>query len=110
MNNSSDKGCEARIDEEEEEGRHWYRVRMGELPVARRGREPGGRFRAAVRHSVSDRPCPMTRPRATTPMMEQYLGVKAKHPDTLLLYRMGDFYETFFEDAVTLSSESSESL
>ncbi len=36
-------------------------------------------------------------------MMEQYLGVKAKYPDTLLLYRMGDFYETFYEDAVTLS-------
>jgi DNA mismatch repair protein MutS len=45
----------------------------------------------------------MTRPRATTPMMEQYLGVKAQHPGTLLLYRMGDFYETFFEDAITLS-------
>ena len=45
----------------------------------------------------------MTPPRATTPMMEQYLGVKAKYPDTLLLYRMGDFYETFYEDAVTLS-------
>lgn len=40
---------------------------------------------------------------STTPMMEQYLGVKAQHPDTLLLYRMGDFYETFYEDAVTLS-------
>jgi DNA mismatch repair protein MutS len=36
-------------------------------------------------------------------MMEQYLGVKAKYPDTLLLYRMGDFYETFYEDAVTFS-------
>ncbi len=45
----------------------------------------------------------MTPPRSTTPMMEQYLGVKAKYPDTLLLYRMGDFYETFYEDAVTLS-------
>jgi DNA mismatch repair protein MutS len=45
----------------------------------------------------------MSRPRTTTPMMEQYLGVKAKHPDALLLYRMGDFYETFYEDAVTLS-------
>ncbi len=39
----------------------------------------------------------------TTPMMEQYLRVKSAHPDALLLYRMGDFYETFFEDAVTLS-------
>ena len=34
-----------------------------------------------------------------TPMMQQYLGLKADYPDTLLLYRMGDFYEVFFEDA-----------
>jgi len=33
-------------------------------------------------------------------MMQQYLGIKRDHPDTLLLYRMGDFYELFFEDAV----------
>ncbi len=35
-----------------------------------------------------------------TPMMQQYLGIKSDHPDMLLLYRMGDFYELFFEDAV----------
>ena len=34
-----------------------------------------------------------------TPMMQQYLGIKAQHPDTLLFYRMGDFYELFFDDA-----------
>lgn len=34
-----------------------------------------------------------------TPMMQQYLGIKAQHPDMLLFYRMGDFYELFFEDA-----------
>jgi DNA mismatch repair protein MutS len=34
-----------------------------------------------------------------TPMMAQYLGLKADYPDTLLLYRMGDFYEVFFADA-----------
>ena len=34
-----------------------------------------------------------------TPMMAQYLGLKADFPDTLLLYRMGDFYEVFFDDA-----------
>jgi len=34
-----------------------------------------------------------------TPMMQQYLGLKAKHPNTLLFYRMGDFYELFLEDA-----------
>ena len=34
-----------------------------------------------------------------TPMMAQYLGLKADYPDTLLFYRMGDFYELFFADA-----------
>jgi DNA mismatch repair protein MutS len=34
-----------------------------------------------------------------TPMMVQYLGLKANHPNTLLFYRMGDFYELFHEDA-----------
>ncbi|PRC92128.1 DNA mismatch repair protein MutS [Solimicrobium silvestre] len=34
-----------------------------------------------------------------TPMMQQYLRIKADYPDTLVLYRMGDFYELFFEDA-----------
>jgi DNA mismatch repair protein MutS len=36
---------------------------------------------------------------AHTPMMRQYLAIKAQHPDILLLYRMGDFYELFFDDA-----------
>jgi DNA mismatch repair protein MutS len=36
-----------------------------------------------------------------TPVMRQYLTAKAAHPDALLLFRMGDFYELFFEDAVT---------
>jgi DNA mismatch repair protein MutS len=36
---------------------------------------------------------------AHTPMMQQYLGIKAQHPDMLLFYRMGDFYELFYEDA-----------
>ncbi len=35
-----------------------------------------------------------------TPMMAQYLAIKRDHPDTLLFYRMGDFYELFFDDAV----------
>jgi DNA mismatch repair protein MutS len=34
-----------------------------------------------------------------TPMMTQYLRLKAQHPDTLMFYRMGDFYELFFDDA-----------
>ncbi len=36
---------------------------------------------------------------AHTPMMQQYLRIKADYPDTLLFYRMGDFYELFFDDA-----------
>src|SRR6201986_541294 len=38
-------------------------------------------------------------PSRITPMMEQYLEIKAGHPGLLLFYRMGDFYELFFEDA-----------
>ena len=34
-----------------------------------------------------------------TPMMRQYLEIKAKYPDTLVLYRLGDFYELFYDDA-----------
>jgi DNA mismatch repair protein MutS len=42
--------------------------------------------------------------RATaTPMMEQFIEIKANNPDSLLFYRMGDFYELFFEDAVDAS-------
>ena len=39
-----------------------------------------------------------------TPMMAQYLSVKTQHPDCLVLYRMGDFYELFFDDAITASA------
>ncbi len=39
----------------------------------------------------------------TTPMMAQYLEIKAAHADYLLFYRMGDFYELFFDDAVRAS-------
>ena len=35
-----------------------------------------------------------------TPMIRQYLSIKAKYPDKLLFYRMGDFYELFYEDAI----------
>ncbi len=55
--------------------------------------------------------------RGVTPMMQQYLRIKAEYPDTLLFYRMGDFYELFFEDAekasellgITLTSRSKSS-
>ena len=38
-----------------------------------------------------------------TPMMQQYYEIKIKHQDIMLLFRMGDFYEVFFEDAITAS-------
>ncbi|MCH5247853.1 MAG: DNA mismatch repair protein MutS [Muribaculaceae bacterium] len=40
---------------------------------------------------------------AETPLMKQYLAMKAKHPDAILLFRVGDFYETFSQDAITAS-------
>ena len=40
---------------------------------------------------------------AETPLMKQYMAVKAKHPDAILLFRVGDFYETFGEDAIRAS-------
>ncbi|MGB8842502.1 MAG: DNA mismatch repair protein MutS [Aliidongia sp.] len=43
-------------------------------------------------------------PADATPMMAQFLEIKHQHPDHLLFYRMGDFYEMFFEDAVKASA------
>jgi DNA mismatch repair protein MutS len=40
-----------------------------------------------------------------TPLMRQYLDVKARHPGCVLFFRLGDFYEMFFEDAVTVARE-----
>jgi DNA mismatch repair protein MutS len=48
--------------------------------------------------------CPPAEPAARpTPVMEQYIEIKAANPDCLLFYRMGDFYELFFEDAEVAS-------
>lgn len=40
-----------------------------------------------------------------TPMMQQYMETKSRHPDEILFFRLGDFYEMFFEDAVLASRE-----
>ncbi len=40
-----------------------------------------------------------------TPMMKQYFQIKENYPDTILMFRLGDFYEMFFEDAKTVSAE-----
>lgn len=44
-----------------------------------------------------------TKDKELTPMMKQFFELKAKHPDAVLLFRCGDFYETYCEDAVTAS-------
>jgi hypothetical protein len=48
---------------------------------------------------LTDDYAPVERLIAHTPMMQQYLRIKAEYPDMLLFYRMGDFYELFFDDA-----------
>ena len=40
-----------------------------------------------------------------SPMMVHYLETKKQYPDCILFYRLGDFYEMFFEDALTVSKE-----
>ena len=40
-----------------------------------------------------------------TPMMRQYQETKEQHPDEILFFRLGDFYEMFFDDAVLVSKE-----
>src|SRR5258708_29749870 len=41
----------------------------------------------------------------TTPLMQQYHAIKARYPHALLLFRLGDFYELFYEDAIIPSGE-----
>ena len=41
----------------------------------------------------------MSKASSHTPMMQQYFKIKSEFPDTLLFYRMGDFYELFYDDA-----------
>src|SRR5271168_1889047 len=42
---------------------------------------------------------------SSTPLMRQYTAIKKEHPNALLFFRLGDFYELFFEDAVVASRE-----
>ena len=42
-------------------------------------------------------------PEAVTPMMRQYFEIKNQHKDKILFYRLGDFYEMFFDDALVAS-------
>ena len=45
-------------------------------------------------------------PQGNTPVMKQFLDIKSKYKDTIILFRMGDFYETFLDDAVITSKGS----
>src|ERR1700732_5335210 len=67
---------------------------------------------AETQRVEDDPPTPAAQPSApkaaddvsrVTPLMEQYVEIKAANPDCLLFYRMGDFYELFFEDAEAAS-------
>ena len=40
-----------------------------------------------------------------SPMMQQYMNIKNQHKDTILFFRLGDFYEMFFDDAILASRE-----
>ena len=42
---------------------------------------------------------------ALSPMMQQYLQIKEQYPDTILFFRLGDFYEMFFDDAKLVAQE-----
>lgn len=46
----------------------------------------------------------MAKAQQETPLMQQHNAIKAKYPDAILLFRVGDFYETFGQDAVNTSS------
>src|SRR5690606_26019327 len=81
--------------------------RRGDVP----GQAEGPRLRgigalgpAGGTMSGSDPPCPRSpmsteKPAEHTPLMKQFFAAKAEHPDVLLFFRMGDFYELFYEDA-----------
>ena len=65
---------------------------------------PEARARQADGHVGSDGGSAFGSDAAMTPMMTQYLAIKGEHADALLFYRMGDFYELFFDDAVAASA------
>jgi DNA mismatch repair protein MutS len=72
--------------------------RGGETPEPAKGEEPepDGDLPRWHHHSLVD-------PAALTPVLRHYVELKAAHPDRVLLYRLGDFFEFFFEDAILLS-------
>src|ERR1043165_7164463 len=60
---------------------------------------PNGEAASGTSDAASVTPIASGEAASVTPMMRQYQEIKAAHPDCLLFYRMGDFYELFFQDA-----------
>ncbi len=58
---------------------------------------------AATQHSDDKKEAKQDKKYVETPLMKQYYSIKAVHPDAVLLFRVGDFYETFGEDAIKAS-------
>ena len=78
-------------------------IRFTDRPAPRDPAASPGPAEASIPASLTAAPGPAAEARVT-PMMAQYLGIKAQHPDALLFYRMGDFYELFLDDAVVAAS------
>src|SRR5208337_715012 len=64
--------------------------------------------RRIANYKITNYKLPITNPpmsEPSTPLMRQYSAIKKQHPDTLLFFRLGDFYELFFDDAVVAARE-----
>src|SRR5207245_4778890 len=61
---------------------------------------PGRRGRGGIDPRSAGRPAGLTQPAGSTPAMRQYWEAKQRHPEAILLFRMGDFYAVFFDDAI----------
>jgi DNA mismatch repair protein MutS len=77
-------------------------ARFGSVVAYRIHRSPARNLLYNPLTSRKDFPC-MTEP--STPLMRQYAAIKKQHPTALLFFRLGDFYELFFEDAVVAARE-----
>src|SRR5580692_10859530 len=58
---------------------------------------------ASQHNRFPPRACALLMTEPTTPLMQQYLAIKKQHPAALLLFRLGDFYELFYDDAIVAS-------
>ncbi|MFM7466239.1 MAG: DNA mismatch repair protein MutS [Cyanobium sp.] len=76
-------------------------------PPTHHGAESEGQTTPSERDPLNDQPRwhhhSLVDPQALTPMLRHYVALKSAHPDRVLLYRLGDFFECFFEDAITVS-------